>query len=408
MRKTLKSVFAIAAAAASTLVSFETAWAQKRYDVGATDTEIKLGNIMPYSGPASAYSVLGKIFDAYFKMINDRGGINGRKISFISYDDGYSPPKAVEQTRKLVESDEVFIMFAAMGTAPNVATQKYLNAKGIPHLFLASGATRWGDPKHFPWTMGWIPPFQGEARIYAKYIIKEKPDAKIAVIYQDDDLGRDYLKGLKDGLGGSAASILAEESHETSEPTIDSHIVKLKASGADTLVIFTTPKFAAQTIRKTAELNWKPLQIVPTVSGSVGAVMKPAGIEAAQGIITATFAKDGNDPQWNNDEGMNKFYKFLEKYAPEANRSDIFVTYAYGYGQTLVEVLRNCGDDLTRANAMKQAASLKDFRSDILLPGITINTSPTDFYPIEQVRLMRFKGERWELFGDVLDFEIRE
>ena len=382
------------------------AFAQKKYDTGATDTEIKIGNIMPYSGPASAYGVIGKTEEAYFKKINAEGGINGRKINFISYDDAYSPPKAVEQTRKLVESDEVLVVFNALGTPSNSAIQKYLNSKKVPQLFVATGATKWNAPKDFPWTMGWQPSYQSEAHIYAKYLMKEKPDAKIAVLFQNDDFGKDYLKGLKDGFGAKASMIVAEESYETSEPTIDNHIVKLKASGADVFINIATPKFAAQAIKKIAEIDWKALHIVSNVSVSIGSVMKPAGYENAQGILSANYAKDGSDAQWNDDPGMKNFLAFLEKYYPEGNRIDNSVVYGYGAAQTLVKVLQMCGDDLTRANVMKQAASLKDFAPETLLPGIKMNTSATDFAPIEQLQMMRFKGEKWELFGDVISDEV--
>ena len=383
------------------------ALAQKKYDSGASDTEIRIGNIMPYSGPASAYGVIGKTEAAYFNKINAEGGINGRKISFISYDDGYSPPKAVEQARKLVESDEVLLIFNPLGTPSNSAIQKYLNAKKVPQLFVATGATKWNDPKDFPWTMGWQPGYQSEARIYAKYLLKEKPDARISVLYQNDDFGKDYLKGLKDGLGAKAASmIVAEESYETSEPTIDNHIVKLRASGADVFMSITTPKFAAQAIKKMAEIEWKPLHIVVNVSASVGGVIKPAGFENSQGILSANYAKDGADPQWDNDPGMKKFYAFLAKYYPDGNKLDGSVVYGYGAAQTMVKVLEMCGDDLTRGNIMKQAANLKDFTPDTLLPGVKINTTPTDFAPIKQLQMQRLKGEKWELFGDIISGEL--
>jgi len=393
------AVIAFAAASSSAL-------AQKKYDTGATDTEIKIGNIMPYSGPASAYGVIGKSEAAYFKKINAEGGINGRKIDFISYDDSYSPPKAVEQARKLVESDEVLLIFNPLGTPSNSAIQKYLNGKKIPQLFVATGATKWNDPKNFPWTMGWQPSYQSEAQIYAKYLIKEKPDGKIAIMFQNDDFGKDYLKGLKDGLGAKASMIVAEESYETSEPTIDNHIVKLKASGADVFIDIATPKFAAQAIKKIAEIEWKPLHIVSNVSASVGGVIKPAGFENSQGILSAAYAKDGADPQWDNDPGMKKFYAFLEKYYPEANKLDGSVVYGYGVAQTMAKVLEMCGDNLTRENVMKQAASLKDFAPDTLLPGVKINTSATDFAPIKQLQMMRFKGEKWDLFGDIISGEL--
>jgi len=397
---------ALSAAAIFSVAVSGSALAQKKYDTGATDTEIKIGNIMPYSGPASSYGLIGKTEEAYFKMINDQGGINGRKINFITYDDGYSPPKAVEQARKLVESDEVLVVFNPLGTPSNSAIQKYLNSKKMPQLFVATGATKWNDPKAFPWTMGWQPSYQSEAQIYAKFILKEKPDAKIAVFYQNDDFGKDYLKGLKDGLGGKASMIITEESYETTEPSIDSHIVKLKSTGADVFISITTPKFAAQAIKKLAELQWKPMQIVANVSASVGSVLQPAGFENAQGLLSASYVKDGVDPQWKDDPGMKKWSAFIDKYMPGANRSDGNLVYGYGVAQTLVETLRKCGDDLTRANVMKQAASLKDFTPDTLLPGVKINTSATDFAPLSQLQMMRFKGENWELFGDIISGDI--
>jgi ABC-type branched-subunit amino acid transport system substrate-binding protein len=388
-------------------VSCSGALAQKKYDTGATDTEIKIGNIMPYSGPASAYGVIGKTEAAYFKKINDAGGINGRKINFISYDDGYSPPKTVEQARKLVESDEVLFIFNPLGTPSNSAIHKYMNSKKVPQLFVATGATKWNDPKDFPWTMGWQPSYQSEGRIYAKYLLKEKPDAKVAVLYQNDDYGKDYLKGLKDGLGAKAASmIVAEESYETTEPSIDNHIVKLKSTGADVFVDITTPKFAAQAIKKVAEIEWKPIHILNNVGASVGSVIKPAGFENSQGIISAAYLKDVTDPQWDNDPGMKQFLEFLAKDFPEANKLDGSVIVGYGVAQTLVQTLKQCGDDLTRENVMNQAANLKDFRTEALLPGIKINTSPTNFAPISQLQLQRFKGERWELFGDIISGDV--
>jgi ABC-type branched-subunit amino acid transport system substrate-binding protein len=383
------------------------ALAQKKYDTGATDTEIKIGNIMPYSGPASAYGVIGKTEAAYFKKINDAGGINGRKINFISYDDGYSPPKTVEQARKLVESDEVLFIFNSLGTPPNSAIHKYMNSKKVPQLFVATGATKWNDPRDFPWTMGWQPNYQSEARIYAKYLLKEKPGAKIAVLFQNDDYGKDYLKGLKDGLGAKAASmIVAEESYETTEPTVDNHIVKLKSTGADVFVDITTPKFAAQAIKKIAEIDWKPLHFLNNVSYSVGSVIKPAGFENAQGIISAAYIKDVSDPQWDNDPGMKQFLDFLAKDFPEGNKLDASVIVGYAVAQTMVQVLKQCGDNLTRENVMKQAASLKDFRTEVLLPGIKINTSASNFAPINQLQLVQFKGERWVLFGDVVSGDV--
>ena len=379
------------------------ALAQKNYDTGASDTGIKIGNIMPYSGPLSAYGVIGTTEAAYFNKINADGGIKGRKISFISYDDGYSPPKTVEQARKLVESDEVLFIFNSLGTPPNTAIQKYMNTKKVPQLFVATGATKWNDPRNFPWTMGWQPNYQDEARIYAKYILKEKPDARIGVLYQNDDFGKDYLVGLRDGLGEKAASmIIAEDAYEVAEPTIDSHIVKMKSLNANVFVDIASPKFAAQAIKKTAEIGWKPMHILTNVSASVGAVMKPAGIDASQGIISSAYLKDPTDPQWKNDPGLKAWNEFLEKYYPEANRADGGVVYAYTVAQTLVHVLKACGDNLTRENVMKQAASIKDLELDGLLPGIRVNTSANDFAPISQVQLMKFKGETWERFGDII------
>jgi ABC-type branched-subunit amino acid transport system substrate-binding protein len=380
------------------------ALAQKKYDTGATDTEIKIGNIMPYSGPASAYGVIGKTEAAYFKKINDAGGINGRKINFVSYDDAYSPPKTVEQARKLVESDEVLFIFNSLGTPPNSAIHKYMNAKKVPQLFVATGATKWNDPKDFPWTMGWQPNYQSETQIYAKYILKNSPNAKIAVLFQNDDYGKDYLKGLKDGLGDKAASmIVIEESFETAEPSVDNHIVKLKSTGADIFINISTPKFAAQAIKKIAEIGWKPQHFLNNVSASVGSVIKPAGYENSQDIISAAYLKDASDKQWDNDPGMKEFYAFMTKDFPEGDKLDGGTVVGYGVAQTLVQVLKQCGDNLTRENVMKQAASLKDFRTEVLLPGIKINTGPTDFAPISSLQLMRFKGEKWDLFGDVIN-----
>jgi len=383
------------------------AFAQKKYDTGVTDTEIKIGNIMPYSGPSSAWSMIGKTEAAYFRKINAEGGINGRKITYISYDDAYSPPKAVEQARRLVESDEVLLIFHSLGTADNTAIQKYMNTRKVPQLFVASGATKWNDPQNFPWTMGWQPNYQSEARVYAKYILKERPNARIAVIYQNDDYGKDYLKGLKDGLGDKAASmIVAEDAYEVAEPTIDTHVVKMKSLNADVFIDVTGPKFAAQAIRKAAEIGWKPLHFLNSVSSSIGAVIVPAGPENAQGIISVAYLMDALDPQWKDDPGMKAFDKFLAKDFPEGNRADNLVVNGFNVAQTLVQVLKQCGDNLTRENVMKQAASLKGFRTTNLLPGITINTSPIDFAPIKQMQLRVFKGERWELFGPTLSSEI--
>ena len=379
---------------------------QKKYDIGATDTEIKLGNIMPYSGPASSYSVIGKTEAAYFSKINAEGGINGRKINFISYDDGYSPPKTVEQARKLVESDEVLLIFNSLGTPPNSAIHKYMNSKKVPQLFVATGATKWNDAKEFPWTMGWQPNYQSETQIYAKYILKNFPNAKIGVLYQNDDYGKDYLKGLKDGLGSKVSMIVSEESYETTEPTINSHIVNLKASGADVFVDLSIPKFAAQAIKKMSEIGWKPTHFLNSVSSSISATIKPAGFDNSQGIISATYLKDPNDPQWKDDADIKGWNAFLDKYYPEANRADAFVIYGYAVAQTMAHVLQLCGNDLTRANVMKQAASMHDYVVAGLLPGVKINTSPTDFAPISQLQLMRFKADSWERFGDVINGDV--
>ncbi|HTA99058.1 MAG TPA: ABC transporter substrate-binding protein [Bradyrhizobium sp.] len=405
--KKLSLVISVTAAAALAVLTTQGALAQKKYDTGVTDTEIKIGNVEAYSGPVSAYGVIGKTEDAYFKMINDAGGINGRKINFISYDDGYSPPKTVEQVRKLIESDEVFLIFNALGTPTQTAVQKYQNTKKVPQLFIASGASKWNDPKEFPWTMGFQPSYRVEARIFAKYILKTKPDAKVAVFYQNDDFGKDYVAGLKEVFGDKTSSILvAEESYETTEPSIDSHIVKLKGTGADVLVNISTPKFAAQAIKKMAEMEWKPMHVMTDVSISIGAVMKPAGFENCEGILSALYIKDASDPQWKDDAGMKKFMAFIDKYMPGANVADANLVYGYAAAQTMVQVLKQAGDDLTRENVMKQAASLKDFVPDTLLPGIKINTSATDFAPIEQLQMMQFKGGQWVMFGDVISAEV--
>jgi branched-chain amino acid transport system substrate-binding protein len=398
----------LSAAAATAFVALtgQSALAQKVYDTGATDTEIKIGNIEAYSGPASAYGMIGKTEEAFFKMINDQGGVNGRKINFITYDDAYSPPKTVEQTRKLIESDEVFLIFNALGTPTQSAVQKYQNTKKVPQLFLATGASKWNDPKDFPWTMGFRPSYRVEARIFAKYILKNKPDAKVAVFYQNDDFGKDYVAGIKDIFGDKASKlIVAEESYETSEPSIDSHIVKLKGTGADVFVNIATPKFAAQAIKKMAEIDWKPMHLMTDVSISIGAVMKPAGFDASEGVLSAGYLKDASDPQWKNDEGMKKFMAFADKYMPGVNVADSNTVYGYAAGQTMVQALKQAGDNLTRENVMKQAASLKGFAPDTLIPGITVTTSATDFAPIEQLKMMRFKNGQWELFGDVISAE---
>jgi branched-chain amino acid transport system substrate-binding protein len=375
--------------------------AQSKYDPGASDTEIRIGNVVPYSGPVSLYGILGKVEAAFFKMVNDQGGINGRKIDFISYDDAYSPPKALEQARRLVESDEVLAIFSPVGAPTNSAIQKYLNGKKIPHLFLASASTKWDDPKHFPWTMGMGTSYQSEGAIFARHILHEKPDAKIAVLYQNDDFGKDMLKGFLDVLGEKTSMIVAKSSYEVSEPTIDSHIVTLRSSGADVLVTFATPKSAVQTVKKVSEIGWKPLHIVTSVSSSVGAVLTPAGFENAQGLVSATYLKDVLDPTLSQDPGMTRFLSFLQKYMPGVDKTDSLLILGYSKAEALAYVLREAGDNLTRENIMKLAASLRGVRSDVLLEGITLNTTPDNYSPIDEMRMMRFKGERWELFGDL-------
>ena len=396
MKLALATVFASAGLATA-------AFAEKAYGPGVTDTEIKIGNIMPYSGPASAYGIIGKTQAAYFKMINDQGGINGRKINFISYDDAYSPPKTVEQVRKLVESDEVLLTFQIIGTPPNSAVQKYLNIKKVPQLFAATGASRFSDPKRYPWTMGFNPNYQSEGRIYGKYILTNYPNAKIGILYQNDDLGRDYVTGIKAALGDKAKTmIVAETSYELTDPTIDSQIVKIKSAGADLLYDASTPKFAAQAIKKIADLGWKPVHILDINATSVGAVMKPAGLENSKGIISTNYGKDPLDPSWKDDPGMKKYFEFMAKYYPDGDKDSSFNSYAYSTAELLVHILKACGDDLTRKNVMKQATSLKDFQGTLSLPGILNNTSPTDYRVNKQLRMMKFDGTRWQLFGPII------
>jgi branched-chain amino acid transport system substrate-binding protein len=377
--------------------------AEKQHGPGVSDTEIKIGNIMPYSGPASAYNIVGKTMSAYFRMINDNGGINGRKITFISYDDGYSPPKTVEQARRLVESDEVFLIFAPLGTATNAAIQKYMNTMRVPQLFVLSGASRWGDPVHFPWTIGLQPNYRAEARVYVAYILEQHPNAKIGILYQNDDFGRDYILGLKDVLRDKYdRMVIASTPYETSTPTVDSQVVAIKTANPDIFLNLATPKFAAQAIKKIAELNWHPVHIVTNISVSVGAVLEPAGLDNAKGILSAGFQMDVTDPQWDGHPGMQRFRAFMARYYPEANHSESGPMIAFNASNALVEVLKRCGDNLTRDNVMKVVANL-DFEIDSLMPGIRVKTSQTDFYPIEQVQMMRFTGERWQPFGPILD-----
>ena len=382
-----------------------TASAQKKYDPGATDTEIKIGNIMPYSGPASAYATIGKTEAAYFNKLNAEGGINGRKVNFISYDDAYSPPKTVEQARKLVENDEVLLIFNPLGTPGNTAIQKYMNSKKVPQIFVSTGAAKWNDPKNFPWTMGWQPSYQVEARIYGKYILQNYPGKTIGVLYQNDDFGKDYVIGLRDGLGDQAGKlIIVEASYETSSPTVDSQVVQIKGANPAIFVNIATPKFAAQAIKKIAELDWHPVQFLTNVSGSIGGVMKPAGYEASQGVLSTAYLKDPKDAEWKNDPAMNEWRAFMAKWYPEGDLDDAATVFGYGVAKGLEQVLRQCGDNLTRENVMKQAANL-DFQIGIYLPGTRIKTSPSDFSPIEQLQMIRFKGESWERFGPVMSGE---
>ena len=385
-------------------LSASSAYAQKKYDPGATDTEIKIGQTVPFSGPASAYATIGKAQAAYFNMINAQGGVNGRKINLIQYDDAYSPPKAVEQVRKLVEDDEVLLTFQIIGTPSNAAVQKYLNAKKVPQLFAATGASKFTDPKNFPWTLGFNPNYFVEGRIYGQYILKEHPDAKVGVLYQNDDLGKDYLNGIKAGLGDKAAKmIVAEASYEVSDPTIDSQVLKIKDAGADLFFSASTPKQAAQAIKKIAELGWHPIHIVDINATSVGAVLQPAGLDASKGLISTNYGKDPGDPQWKDDAGMKRYFEFMAKYYPDGDKNSNFNTYGYSTAQLMVHVLKQCGDDLTRENVLKQATNFKNVELDLALPGIKGNTAPNDYRVNKQLQMMKFNGERWELFGPILE-----
>lgn len=377
---------------------------QKSDEQAVSDGEIKIGSTNPYSGPASAYGTIGRAESAYFKMINDQGGINGRKINFLSLDDGYSPPRTVEQVRKLVEEEQVLFLAGTLGTPTNSAIHKYVNAKGVPHIFVNTGATKWGDPQNSPWTMGWQPNYQGESRIYAAYLLKNHPNAKIAILFQNDDYGKDYVHGFKDGLGDKASRmIVAEVSYEVTDPTVDSQIVTLQASGADVFFNVTTPKFAAQAIRKAYDIGWKPLHILNLVSASIASVLQPAGLEKSVGIISAQYLKDPSDPSMKDDPEVRTYLAWASKYLPDSDSSDPFVVYGYASAHTLLHVLRQCGDDLTRENVMRQAANLKNLEVPMLLPGIRIDTSATDFYPLEQLQVARFDGKHWVRIGDLID-----
>jgi branched-chain amino acid transport system substrate-binding protein len=402
-RLTRRSILA-AAPSALALSAIRPAWAARNYDPGVTDKEIKIGNTGPYSGPASSYGTICKCEAAYYNMINAQGGINGRKIKFISYDDAYSPPKTVEMVRKLVEEDEVFLIANSLGTPTNSAVWPYMNKHKVPQLFVGTGATKWDDPKHHPWTIGWQPNYQSEGRIYAAYILKHKPDAKIGVLYQNDDFGKDYLKGVTDGLGSKAASMIKVKApYETTDPTVDSQIVNMHAAGCDVIVNTAIQKYAAQAIRKAAEIGWKPLHILSGIGNSVAGTLKPAGFEASKDIVTDFFLKDPTDPQWHDDAGYKWWVGFIDKYYPRGDRADSSNVYGPSVAATVVHVLKACGDQLTRENVMRQAANLHKFTVPMLLPGITVNTSPTDFAPVKQVQMARFDGARWRLFGPLLN-----
>lgn len=397
------SRFGVAVAAIAALALAAPAAAQKKYDSGASDKEIVIGHTNPYSGPASAYGTIGKAIQAYFNKINEEGGVNGRKLRLITYDDGYSPPKTVEMVRRLVEQDEVLLVFNPLGTPPNTAIHKYMNAKKVPQLFVATGATKWNDPNNYPWTMGWQPNYQIEGQIYARYTLKEKPNAKIGLLYQNDDYGKDYLKGFKDGLGEAGRKLIVKElSYEVTDPTVDSQIIELKGSGADVFFNITTPKFAAQAIRKAHDIGWKPLHFLNNVSASVGSVLVPAGLEKAVDIISTQYLKDPTDPQWTNDKGFKDWSAWMDKYYPGGDKKDASNVYGYNVAQGLVQVLKQCGDNLTRENIMKEAANLKNLELPMLLPGIRVNTSPTNFAPISQEQLIRFDGKEWIRFGEIL------
>lgn len=400
----MRSVQLLAATALAIALSVTSARAQKKYDIGATDTEIKIGQTVPFSGPASAYAGIGKTQAAYMKMINDQGGVNGRKLNLIQYDDAYSPPKAVEQVRKLVEGDEVLFTFQIIGTPSNAAVQKYLNTKKVPQLLASTGASRFSDPQNAPWTIAYNPNYQSEGRIYAKYILANHPNAKIGIFYQNDDLGRDYITGLKAGLGDKASSmIVAEASYELTDPTVDSQIVKLKAAGVDLLYDASTPKFAAQAIRKVADLGWHPVHILDINASPVSATLKPAGLDISKGIISTNYGKDPADPQWKDDPGVKAYFAFMDKYYPDGDKLNTVNTYGYSTAELLIQVLKQCGDNLTRENLMKQVTSLNKFVPSLALPGMSITTGPNDYRINKQMQMMKFNGERWELFGPIIE-----
>jgi len=405
MNKTTRRTFVAGASAAALLTGRSVAFAQKKYDDGANDTEIKIGHTNPYSGPASSYGVIGKTIQAYWKSVNEAGGINGRKINFISYDDGYSPPKTVELVRQLVEQDKVLCTFNTLGTPTNTAIHKYMNQKKVPMLFVATGASKWGDPKHFPWTMGFQPDYHTEAVIYAKHLLANVKDARIGVLMQNDDYGKDYWEGFKEGLGKDVSRVVKHVTYETTDPTVDSQVIQLKDSGATVFFNIAIPKFAAQAMRKAGDIGWKPVIYLNNVSSSVASAMKPAGFENVQGVITAQYLMDPTDKQWDSHPDMKMWAEWMTKYNAGASLQDASNVFAYAVSALMHETLKKCGDDLTRANVMRQAANHQKFKLPLLLPGITVSTSPTDYYPIQAVQLSRFKGDTWELFGDIMHAE---
>jgi branched-chain amino acid transport system substrate-binding protein len=403
--KTTRRTFVGGLSAAAMLSGSRVAFAQKKYDDGATDKEIKIGHTNPYSGPASSYGVIGKAEEAYWKSVNDRGGINGRMIKFITLDDGYSPPKTVEVVRQLVEQDKVLCTFNTLGTPTNTAIHKYMNQKKVPMLFVATGASKWGNPKDFPWTMGYQPDYHTEAVIYAKHLLANVKDPKIAVLMQNDDYGKDYWEGFKEGMGKEVGRIVKHVTYEVTDPTVDSQVIQMKDSGANVFFNISIPKFAAQSMRKAADIGWRPVQYLNNVSGQVTTTMKPAGFENVQGVITAAWLKDPTDHQWDGDAEMKTWREWMAKYNPNGNLGDVNYVYAYSVSFLMEQTLKKCGDELTRENLMRQAASHQKLRVPCLLPGITVSTSPTDFYPVQALQLQRFKGETWDLFGEVMHAE---
>ena len=399
---TRRSIIAAAPATLALGALPRSARAAKKYDPGVTDKSIKIGNTCFYSGPASSYGTIGRAMAAYYKMVNDQGGVNGRMIDFISYDDAYSPPKTVEMTRKMVEQDHVFLDAGPLGTPTNSAIWHYMNQKKVPQLFVSTGASKWNDPKGHPWTIGWQPNYHSEGLIYAAYILKQNPKAKVAVLYQDDDFGKDYLRGVSDGLAKAHLKVVVAASYETTDTTVDSQVIAMKSAGCNAFVNTAIPKFAAQAIKKAAEIEWKPVHVVSSIGSSVAATLKPAGFENAKGVVSDFYLKDPTDPQWKNDAGYKWWVGFMDKYYPKGDKTDVNNVYGPSNAATVVQALKQCGDNLTRENVMRQAANLHNFKVPMLLPGITINTSPTDFAPVKQVQMARFDGERWRLFGPLL------